>query len=289
MNAETIACACGGKRSGRGWLICCPAHPDKNPSCTVADGDNGKLLVKCWAGCDARDVLAALRQRGLLDDGCNLSHKTYGDSYRLRQAPPLEWSQGADDIWQKTLPIYGTPVEAYLRSRGCFVPCCNDLRFLPARGKGYPAMVALITDAITGYPLSLHFTYLQRDGSGKAPIERPKVLLKGHRKSGGIIRLTDDDSPPSGLGVTEGIETALACVTLGWSPVWAAIDASNLANLPILDEVECLTILADRDSAGLKAAQHCANRWLAAGHAVNIFPPDEDGLDWADVVRSSGV
>jgi putative DNA primase/helicase len=75
MRAATIAGALPGSiRRGKSYLIRCPVpshgkgRGDRAPSLSVADGDNGKLLVRCFAGCESRDVLAALKQRGLLDD-----------------------------------------------------------------------------------------------------------------------------------------------------------------------------------------------------------------------------
>lgn len=42
------------------WTACCPAHADKSPSLSIRLADDGKLLVKCWTGCDTGDVLAAV-------------------------------------------------------------------------------------------------------------------------------------------------------------------------------------------------------------------------------------
>lgn len=65
MNARDIAVARGGKRSGKGWLMQCPVpkHDDKNPSCLISDGDRNPL-VTCLAGCDRRDIIAALKAEG---------------------------------------------------------------------------------------------------------------------------------------------------------------------------------------------------------------------------------
>ena len=47
-----------GSRGGRGeWT--CPAHEDRNPSLSVSNGD-GRVLVKCHAGCTTEQVVAAL-------------------------------------------------------------------------------------------------------------------------------------------------------------------------------------------------------------------------------------
>ena len=67
MNAAEIAVDLGGaSRSGRGWLCRCPVHPDRTPSLSVMDGDRAPIVVKCFAGCDSREVLAELRRLGLL-------------------------------------------------------------------------------------------------------------------------------------------------------------------------------------------------------------------------------
>jgi hypothetical protein len=47
-------------KDGHGWKACCPAHDDHNPSLSVSAGTDGKILVKCWAGCHTDAVLAAM-------------------------------------------------------------------------------------------------------------------------------------------------------------------------------------------------------------------------------------
>ena len=41
----------GVRKSGTGYKARCPAHDDKNPSLSVTEGDDGKVLVTCFAGC----------------------------------------------------------------------------------------------------------------------------------------------------------------------------------------------------------------------------------------------
>ena len=65
LTAEGIAEGLGsGYQHGQGWMACCPAHEDRNPSLSLTDGENGPL-VHCHAGCPQGDVIEALRQRGL--------------------------------------------------------------------------------------------------------------------------------------------------------------------------------------------------------------------------------
>lgn len=48
------------RRAGAGWVARCPAHQDTNASLSLAEGDNGTVLLHCFAGCPAADVVAAV-------------------------------------------------------------------------------------------------------------------------------------------------------------------------------------------------------------------------------------
>ena len=49
--AADLARALSGQRNGRGWMACCPAHDDRTPSLSIADGAEGRILLTCFAGC----------------------------------------------------------------------------------------------------------------------------------------------------------------------------------------------------------------------------------------------
>jgi putative DNA primase/helicase len=65
MTAAALARALGGRPSGSGWEACCPAHEDRTPSLSIGDAPDGKVLVRCHAGCSQEEVIAALKQLGL--------------------------------------------------------------------------------------------------------------------------------------------------------------------------------------------------------------------------------
>ena len=48
------------KREGTAWMARCPAHDDRNPSLALAEGDDGKTLLTCHAGCSVEAVVGAL-------------------------------------------------------------------------------------------------------------------------------------------------------------------------------------------------------------------------------------
>ena len=50
------------------FKACCPAHEDKDPSLVVTELHDGRVLLKCWAGCGAADILSALGQRNNLGE-----------------------------------------------------------------------------------------------------------------------------------------------------------------------------------------------------------------------------
>jgi hypothetical protein len=48
------------RRNSEGWAALCPAHDDHDPSLSVSQGKDGKVLIKCHAGCDIKHVLEAM-------------------------------------------------------------------------------------------------------------------------------------------------------------------------------------------------------------------------------------
>jgi hypothetical protein len=51
---------CNPRRSGAGYSARCPAHEDKTPSLSLNEGEDGKVLIKCQAGCRTEEVVRAL-------------------------------------------------------------------------------------------------------------------------------------------------------------------------------------------------------------------------------------
>lgn len=42
------------------WQARCPAHDDRSPSLAISANPDGTILIRCWAGCSAADIVAAL-------------------------------------------------------------------------------------------------------------------------------------------------------------------------------------------------------------------------------------
>lgn len=49
------------RKSGPGrWMCKCPAHEDRTASLSIRETDDGVVLLKCFAGCEAREVVASV-------------------------------------------------------------------------------------------------------------------------------------------------------------------------------------------------------------------------------------
>lgn len=69
------------KRTSRdSWIACCPAHKDRTPSLTVRGMDDGRILIHCFSGCGAADVMAAI---GL--ETADLFPESLGNLAQVRQ------------------------------------------------------------------------------------------------------------------------------------------------------------------------------------------------------------
>ena len=285
MTAEAIARALGGHRAGATWMARCPVHEDRSPSLSINAGKGGKVLVHCHAGCDQRDLIAALQERGLWQATGRASRIAFNHRRRIAEEPDADIqkrSAAALAIWQASHAAEATPVATYLRSRGLDLPASHSLRFHAGlkhpSGSVWPAMVALVTQCSTGSPIAAHRTFIARDGGGKAPVDPQKMMLGPCR--GGAVRLGE---PGAVLMVGEGIETCLAAMQATGNAAWAALSTSGLRSLVLPRNIRDVIVLADGDGAGEAAALDCARRWKREGRRVRIAKPPR-GLDFNDLL-----
>lgn len=287
MTAETIARALGGHRAGATWMARCPVHEDRSPSLSISVGGGGKVLVRCHAGCDQRDLIAALQERGLWPTTGRLlgiARKPRRRIAEARDAEGIRRSAAALAIWQASQAAEETPVATYLYSRGLDLPALPVLRFHTGlkhlSGGIWPAMVALVTHGDTGSPIAIHRTFLARDGGGKAPVDPAKMMLGPCRS--GVVRLGEQGAV---LMVGEGIETCLAAMQATGTTAWAALSTSGLRSLDLPGDIRNVIVLADGDGPGEAAAQDCARRWKREGRGVRIARPPQ-GMDFNDLLKA---
>jgi hypothetical protein len=303
MSAARIAEALSGRRALRladgSYLVSCPlpshgkGRGDLHPSLSIRDGAS-QILVYCHARCDPRDVLDALRQRGLLDNGPSRISGFDRDwknarakMRRPREDDDLVRIKRAREIWHAARDPRGTLAQTYLSLRRLALDDAlagRVLRFHPrtpwrnentGKTEFLPALIAafrsLDDDEITG-------------------IQRIALKLDGHklgRRMLGIVHRTAiklDDNVADELAIGEGIETCMAARMLGIRPTWALGSVGMIAHFPIIPGVRTLRIIGENDQASEDAIELCGPRWQAAGCRVRVIKPTFDVKDLNDAL-----
>lgn len=267
----------GGCWSANGGLCRCPAHEDRSPSLSVRPG-RSRLLLHCFAGCRARDILKVLALNRLLEpDG------PAGERRAPAGAGAEALRNAALRIWGGARDLAGTPAARYLGSRSLFDPS-PELRFHPRTPMGpkpstsfRPALVAAVRDH-AGL-VAVHRTFLDLRSGSVAP--RPLSRAGLGRFGRGAVRL---GGIAARLGLAEGIETARSASVLFGMPCWAALGTERFALVELPSEVAELHLFLDNDAGG-RRAETLARSALGAVPSIEAHYPPRAGEDWNDVLR----
>lgn len=302
MNAEAIARALGGSRAGNGYLVRCPVashgqgRGDRRPSLLIRDGDR-RLLAHCFAGCDPRDVVVALRHRGLLAGEPRTPNREVFRPFSSA-APPAAPTAMVQALWSAAGAITGTVAERYLTMhRGLSGPFPPSLRFAPRLvhprlHRHLPALLAAV-QAPDRRVTAVQATWLSPDGSKALPAT-PRWTFGTIGE--GAVRL---GAASGKLGLAEGLEDALAVSQLSQLAqlaqlaqmsqfsCWACLGSARMHRVRIPDGVRELHIFADDDEAGRSAAERTARIQRDAGRRVLVRLPPVGFKDWGEVVRST--
>ena len=272
--------------AGRYGSCPCPAHADKMPSMKVRDdarkGDG--IDVHCFAGCDWKDIKAYLAKCGLLRtfEPKNVPRRlprTVEATPPRVIAPSDATSEQRGEIalklWKGSKPLTGTLGWRYFAEhRGLQIGINVDhtLRYHSL----HRMVVALMTDPLTNEPCGVHRTFLNADGS-----KRERKML-GRQ---GVVRVSPDEDVTHGLGIAEGVEDALAVLSSGWAPVWAATSCGAIERFPvllghrILDDISRQRRRGNEGGARLRrAVDYCRTR---SPHCR-----EQEMKDWNDAYRA---
>lgn len=86
-----------------GWIARCPAHQDRSPSLKIDEGDAGRILLYCYAGCGARAIVTALGLTllDLMGDGPPPPPRSAADCLMAELLRREKWvSQDVRDMYQ---------------------------------------------------------------------------------------------------------------------------------------------------------------------------------------------
>ena len=190
----------------------------------------------------------------------------------------------------ESVPLPGTPAEAWLQSRGIDTTLPLDsLRYHPAcrtredgRIQTCPALVAMVSDT-KGKVFGLMRTFLVPGGGALAPFAEPRRALGSI--GGHAVRFSDPDEV---MLAGEGIETVLSLkLALPDMAMVAALSAGNLGRLVLPAKMRRLYVAADRDRAGRNGVAILVERARDLGvEAVMLMPRLND---FNDDLRQFGI
>jgi hypothetical protein len=164
-----------------GYQAKCPAHDDRNPSLSIGQGDDGRVLLKCHAGCPVEAITAAIgvRMRDLFQPsdrkGGGRDNKPPQNGSNTRTAPenppkPSDSNPSNDnstdtpDSNDRTAPPSGLRLEDYAQKKRVPLEFLRDLGLTQIYLSGVPAV---------------HMPY--RDEIGIAEAVRFRVAMDGDR------------------------------------------------------------------------------------------------------------
>jgi putative DNA primase/helicase len=283
MSADQIGIGLKGRRNGNGWLVRCPCpshgkgRGDHSPSLSVTDADDGRLLLRCFAGCEFIAILDALKRLGLVDDSPKFDRARLALS-RVDPAPPThEPDAAALQIWRTARPAGGTVVAEYLERRGVSIapPSLRCGSVMHLRQYEMPTMVAAVQRP-DGKVVAVQTTILTLKGT-KAPVSIPKITTGA--LGAGAVRFAPAAKT---MGIAEGVETALSAQIMAGIPVWASLGCHRLHRIELPRIVREIHIFADNDDPGRAAASRTAALHQQIGHKVVLRFPPETCKDWND-------
>jgi putative DNA primase/helicase len=313
--AREIFQALGGKPVPGGYLVHCPVpshgsgRGDRSPSLSVADGRDGRLLVRCHGGCDPVDVLRELWGPRPNRRPQVMAYDAFAKDIRGTASSQDECAQDeaariavARAIRDETVPIDGRPSspetavgQAYLASRGIDRFPDGVARWHEGGGslkrdgsrpfKNAPALVFVAT-TLGGELRAVQVLYFGPDG-------KPMVGKKGKKSrytfgvhKDAALRLPGE----GGLLATESSEDALSLWLATGQPVLAAFGDSMFGKLPVPDGAKVVLVCDNDDTHdnSLKSARKAADAFTKRGCRVSIaMPPDGVKKPNGDAVKDS--
>jgi hypothetical protein len=272
--AKAIVEALGGTWRGTRGECRCPAHDDHGPSLSVRLGERA-ILFHCFAGCDTRDVLTALRRRKL------------HDAVPLTMPRPKAMADHralALRLWKASQPITDSPAADYLAARGLAPPYPRCLRYNPRTivGAGdqrrfFPAMIAAVENDLG--VVAVQRTCLDLADILHKPLSKPKIAL-------GLLGNAAIRLAPAGeeLGLAEGIEDALSAMAWFGTATWALGGVERLGLVAIPERVKRIIVYGDRGAAAAAMLKKARPHLTAHGRELVLRLPERHA-DWNDAWR----
>ncbi|MBN1631069.1 MAG: AAA family ATPase [Thermoleophilia bacterium] len=238
----------GVKKSGQGYMARCPAHEDRRQSLSVSEGNDGRVLLCCHAGCETETILAALglESRDLFAEG--------------REAG------GDGDAWTPHGPAVATYTYTDEEGRHLFTVCRTADKKFPCWHSD---------------PAKSHGKSWSMEGIRRVPYHLPKVVEEAGR--GGIIHVAEGEKDVEALEKAGAVATCNPGGAGKWKPEYAEyLCGAHVIVVAHRDEPgrkhaaavaaslqgEAASVVIVEAVEGNDAADH-----LAAGYGLEDFSP----------------
>ena len=296
----------GVRKSGDQYVARCPAHDDRRPSLSIAQGDDGHLLLYCHAGCTFEQIISALRLPPSPPGGRGAGGEGLIQPPPTPIPPDAAWQERAWDLLRDAVDRLMSPdgerARAWLHQRGLTDATIADsmLGYVPADGRHAPAVWGLDGDAPVSVPRGILIPWLGQGSLWALEIRRPLTLTQVadgeatyHSIRGSVKRLlggVDDITAGRPAILVEGMFDRLsvrqAAGDLGAvCALGAARGAQYAPWLLRLATASQVLVSLDRDKAGDDAAAF----WLdALGDRATRWLPDPGFKDPNAMLQSLG-
>jgi hypothetical protein len=269
---EILARLSGVRRGWKGYAAKCPAHDDNLPSLTLTES-NGRILIKCFAGCETRSIIDAIGLR-------------WTDLFDNRITEPSRISLGEYEKKLKTDPSDSVGI-----TRSSSDQRIHDV-YRYVNEQGY-----LLYENVRFHPKG--FRQRHRDAKGKlhwnlndvrrVPYRLPELIAA--REKGGDIFLCEGEKDADALA-----ELGFTASNFkGWNEEWnqyiqgcyvVIVQDHDLPGKTLADEAARVIL---RSAAAVKILDVFADRELAEKNGLDIsdyikFCVNEQGED-ADTIK----
>lgn len=287
------------RRDGDKFVGLCPFHKERTGSFYV--WTDHYHCFGCGAHGDAIEWVRRTKDLSFKDGVRYLGAGRFEDAFRIKsaayQADPFAFGltddeqrkmREAEEIWEASESKFkGTLAGQYLAERGIWL-ASGDFRFHPKLPchqikAALPAAIVAIRSP-TGRLTAIQRIWLDPETGLKAAIPVPRKTLGP--MGNGSFQL---GMPSAHLGLAESAEKAIAASQLFCLPVWGVLGAARFKSVAIPKHVRRLTIFADGDDVGRKAAIEASDYWELAGLRCEIAIPPKPHKDWDDVTKAEAA
>ena len=246
------------RKSGAGWTALCPGHPDKNPSLSVTEGDDHRILMNCFYGCTVENICAALtiRVSGLFSgagDGNVRKENAKAAPPRTKAVPPFEGTEQTVDEMQAGL-VRNRQCQEYIERRGISLKVATSLKwgFMPCwsfrddEGKTVRKPGLAIPHYVNERLVGIKFRTID---NLKLFSQVPGSVITGLYGAELLDRTTEE------VLVLEGPEDCALAISYGWNATAinsASTHRLNRSDVKLLCRYKRIYLVGDHDIAGVK-------------------------------------